>query len=155
MDDNIKVYASESKAAYVACPNCSSTNIIGSSSIDSGNIVKVTCGCGYKFSVFVDRRKFYRKQLNATGLCFSAGDPSEGTLVKVLDISKTGICFIKYGGKELEQGEVIRIRMRLDDSTNSITFMATVVDIRTESVGASFVKMNEHTQKVLGFFLLP
>ncbi|MEN6439522.1 MAG: PilZ domain-containing protein [Syntrophobacter sp.] len=153
--DTMKVYVTESRAAYVACPNCSASNQINLSTISSGNVVSISCDCNHTFSVFVDRRKFYRKQVNSTGLCFSPGDPSEGTLVKVLDISKSGIRFIKYGGKDLSQDEVVRIKMRLDDSTNVITFLASVASVRSESVGASFVKLDEHTQKVLGFFLLP
>jgi len=153
--DTIKVYVTESRAAYVACPDCSASNQINLPTIGSGNTVEVTCDCGHRFSVLIDRRKFYRKQVNSTGLCFSSGDPSEGSLVKVLDISKSGLCFIKYGGKDLAHDEVVRIKMRLDDSTNAITFLACVVGIRSECIGASFVKLDEHTQKILGFFLLP
>jgi len=153
--DMIKVYVVENSDVFIVCPNCSADNSINFSRIEFRNTIVLDCTCGNKFSVFLDRRTFYRKLVKLTGLCFSSDDPGEGVPVRILDISMSGICFVKDSGKELVKGEIVKLQFRLGNPDNLIISLAATINIRTDHIGSQFVRLDEHTRKLLGFFLLP
>ncbi len=67
----------------------------------------------------------------------------------------SGTCFIKHKGKELAGDEIVRLEFRLGGPDKCIISIATVFTVRTDRIGAQFRRLDVHTQKVLGFFLLP
>lgn len=153
--DMVRVYVIENSDVFIVCPNCSADNSITLSRIEFKNTIVLDCTCGNTFSVFLDRRNFYRKLVNLTGLCFSSDDHIEGVIVRILDISMSGICFVKDSGKELVKGEMVRLQFRLRDHDNLIISLAATINIRRDHIGSQFVRLDDHTRKLLGFFLLP
>ncbi len=156
---SVKVYVMENKDAFVACPHCGFNKSINLSQILSmtnfKNTITFNCKCGNPFSVSFDRREFYRKPVNVTGLCFSAGDPKDGVAIKILDISMSGVCFIKEDGKELVEDEVVRLEFRIGQSRNMVTSLVSTITVKASNIGAKFINLDEYTRKTLGFFLLP
>ncbi|MGO9372842.1 MAG: PilZ domain-containing protein [Syntrophobacteraceae bacterium] len=98
-------------------------------------------------------RKYYRKPIGSNGKCFAAVNSSEGVSIKLVDISRSGIRFIKTDGKPLQLNKEMRVSFSLGGDT--IFCAASVHNIRNECVGAKFKNLDEHSKKVLGFFLLP
>lgn len=157
--DMVKVYMIENRDVFVICPHCGADNSLNLSHIVAEarfqNTMDLDCQCGRKFSVFLDRRKFYRKPVNLTGLCFSTGDPKEGVPVRILDISMSGVCFFKEIGKKLTKDEKIQLQLVLDVSDDRIISPVVTINIRANNIGAKFINLDEHSRKILGFFLLP
>ena len=77
----------------------------------------------------------------------------QGATVKLADISQSGIRFAKMDGRPLQLNERIRVSFSLNNYT--ISCVASVYSIRNEVIGAKFIDLDEHSKKVLGFFLLP
>ncbi len=153
--DEVKVYVVGNKDICVTCRNCGRTIPCRLSQIMSKNVIKIECECHNIFTTIVERRNFYRKSVKLLGMCYASGDPDEGTPIKIVDISRTGVGFIKYAGKPLLKDEVVKIKFRLSADSNVITITATVTNIKQDHTGVSMVNLDEHTQKLLGFFLLP
>ncbi len=154
--DEVKVYVVENRNVCIICRNCGMEHSIELSDCMSSNTIAIECKCHNKISAFVDRRKFYRKPVELTGICYAPGDPEEGVLVKIFNISRTGMGFIKCGGKSLAKNELITIKFRLHASTNPITIRTSVINIyASDNIGTNIMELDQHTQKLLGFFLLP
>jgi PilZ domain len=153
--DMVKVYVTGNRDVHVICPNCGTENPIDLSKLMSSNIMSIECECHNTFRAFVDRRRYYRKPVELIGMCFASGDPEAGVFVKILDISQTGIGFMKYSGRPLFKNDSIRISVRVDAYTNAITVVASVVNVVSEHIGANITNLDDHTRKLLGLFLLP
>lgn len=154
----VKVYLIENRDVFVVCPHCSSDKSIDLSKMLSQvkfqNIIMFNCTCGNQFSIFLERRKFYRKPTNITGICFSAADP-EGVVINILDISMSGICFVKNGGKELVKDETVRLQFRLGEPKDAVVSLVSTINVRASKIGAQFINLDEYARKKIGFFLLP
>ncbi len=87
-----------------------------------------------------------------TAKCLFPGDAVE-TLVKLIDVSQGGLCFVKPVGKSPEPDEIVKISFELEG--RAIHGVAKICNVRGDRVGANFTSMDEHSRKVLGFFLMP
>ena len=143
----------EARSGIVVCQRCGKTkeiNLTDGGSFRSG-IAK--CACSNTFQVIFENRRHYRKPINLYGKCFAAGDAAGGASAKLVDISRTGIRFIKMDGRPLRVNEKIRVSFSLGEET--VFCAASVYNVSKESIGAKFISLDEHSKKVLGFFLLP
>ncbi len=149
----MKIYLNEAQSGFVVCQSCGKSKKIefaGGANFRSG-IVK--CTCGNTFAVTFEKREFYRKPIDSYGKCFATGGPAEGVSIKLVNVSRSGIRFIKIGGKPLHLNEKIGLSFSLDDF--AILCSAFIYNIDTEGIGAKFKSLDEHIKKALGFFLLP
>jgi hypothetical protein len=151
--EKVKVYLNEARSGVVVCQRCGKSKQIEFSNGHNFRSGVVKCPCGNTFAVIFENRRHYRKPISSYGKCFAAGDTAEGAAVKLVDISQSGIRFTKMDGKPLELNEKIRVSFSLNNYT--IFCFASVCNIRNEYIGAKFIGLDEHSKKVLGFFLLP
>jgi hypothetical protein len=149
----VKVYLNETRSGFVVCQRCGKSKQIHFTNGDNPRSGVAKCACGNTFGVIFENRKHYRKPISSYGKCFAAGDTAEGATVKLADISQGGIRFAKMDGRPLQPNEKIRVSFALNNYT--ISCAASVYSIRNKVIGAKFIDLDEHSKKVLGFFLLP
>jgi hypothetical protein len=151
--EKMKVYLNETRSGFVVCQRCGKSKQVEFTNGNNPRSAIVKCACGNTFTVIFENRKYYRKPISSYGKCFAAGDTAEGASVKLVDISRSGIRFIKMDGKPLQLKEKIRVSFSL--GRDNISCAASVYNIRNERIGAKFISLDEHSKKVLGFFLFP
>ncbi len=150
--ENVKVYLDEARSGFVVCQRCGKSKRIELNKGDNRRSGVVKCPCGNTFGVILENRKYYRKQVSSYGKCFATRDTALGASVKLVDISQSGIRFIKIDGKPLQLNEKIRLSFSLGD--DAIFCAAFVSNLSNAVIGAKFTNLDEHSKKVLGFFLL-
>jgi hypothetical protein len=151
--EKVKVYLNEARSGFVVCNRCGKSKRIVLTNDDTLRSAIAKCACSNAFQVVFENRKYYRKPIGSYAKCFAAGDTAGGVSVKLVDISRSGMRFIKMDGKPLRFNEKIRVSFSLGE--DAISCVASVYNIRNESIGAKFISLDEHGKKVLGFFLLP
>ncbi len=151
--EEVKIYLNEARNGFVVCQKCGKSKEINFPDGKTPRSGLVKCACGNTFTVIFENRRYYRKAISSYGKCFAAGDTADGASIKLVDISMSGIRFIKMDGKPLQLNEKIRVSFSLGDQ--KILCAASVYNIGKERVGAKFMSLDEHSKKVLGFFLLP
>ena len=116
--------------------------------------IKCTCSCGNVYRVLVERRRHFRKPTDLVGMFIyqgKTGRPVKG-LIKIRDISKSGIRFSVNSMPEFEVGDKLFIEFTLDDDDRSqIREEGIVRRIQSNMVGLTF-KTTDHYGK-LGQYL--
>jgi hypothetical protein len=151
--ESIKVYIANNKNIAVNCPECKSAHALDLTDKNVPYSITTKCACGYKYSIKFDKREYYRKRIKSTGICSSLTDSEDGKQVRIIDISRSGLAFIKDRGKVLAVGDNVKIEFILGEA--KVVCMVTVASVLDVRIGARFNKLDEHTQKVIGFFLMP
>ncbi len=149
--EKVKIYLNEERSGFVVCQRCGKSKRIEFINGDNPSSGVAKCPCGNTFAVIFENRKYYRKPISSYGKCFSMGDTAEGASIKLIDISRSGIRFVKLDGKPLQLNEKIRVSLSLGGDIIFCT--ASVHNIRNEHIGAKFIGLDEHSKKALGFFL--
>lgn len=150
--EKVKVYLDEARRGFVVCQKCGKSKQIQFASGGNPRSGVAKCACGNAFAVIFENRKYYRKPLSSYGVCLAAKDTARGASVKLVDVSQSGIRFIKKNGRPLQLNEKIRVSFSLNNYP--ISCVALVNNIGDECIGAKFISLDEHSQKILGFFLL-
>jgi hypothetical protein len=122
-----------------------------------GKTVQVRCkSCGHDFNVMFDARSRYRKDTTLEGH-YIRKDPGRDEFgqVAIYDLSQGGLRFEPAAKATFREGEVLTIEFRLDDNQKSTIRTRVVVrSVGERDIGAEFVAMDDHTRKILGFYLL-
>ena len=151
--ESVKIYIATNRNVNVICPKCQAGRSLDLTNKKVPFLVKTTCNCGYKFAIKFEKRIHYRKNLKSVGLCSSTEDSADGNLIRIVDISQSGLAFIKDRGRHLRVGEDVRLEFVLGETkVNCVVTVASVLDSR---IGAKFGGLDAHTQKVIGFYLMP
>jgi hypothetical protein len=103
--------------------------------------LKCKCSCGNVYRVLVERRRHFRKPVNLIGVLFYAagkGGQVKG-LIKIRDISQSGIQFSINSMPEFKVGDKLTIEFTLDDEEHSkIREEGTVRRIQSNIVALKF-----------------
>ncbi|MBC2710090.1 MAG: PilZ domain-containing protein [Desulfosarcina sp.] len=154
------VFISNNNTATFHCPQCGkskTTDVSRYASTDKKITVKCTCACGHRFRCRLEKRKQYRKYADMPGkfTLLGKGGPEDTGLVKVVDISTTGLKLKMTVPRTFPIGAKLLVEFFLDDRKR--TPMEKRVIVRNVSglyVGASF-HPNEPDDPALGFYLMP
>lgn len=117
--------------------------------------VKCKCKCGDVFRVLVERRCDFRKIVNLLGMCHYLNDSNltQKRLIKVLDISHTGLQFSINDMPEFTVGDMVLADFRLDDiNSTEIKVKGAVKRIRLKNVGIEITAIDR--PKKLIFYLI-
>jgi PilZ domain-containing protein len=141
------VFISSSNTATFHCPQCGkakTADVSRYATTDKKITVSCTCACGHQFRCRLEKRKQYRKGSDMPGKFTLLGKngPDDTGLVKVVDISSTGLKLKLTVPRAFPIGAVLRIEFRLDDRKR--TPMEKRVIVR-----------NEPDDPALGFYLMP
>ncbi len=159
----VRAFISDDDTAAITCPKCQKTLIKDVSKYtEADNMIKLKarCPCGNSFTVFLERRKQYRKtaQLRGTYLYTPSHGPSRsgqhwGSML-VTDISRTGIRMRVNVQPRFKVGDKITVEFNLDDANNSLIKRDVIVQhIKGMEVGATYA-MAQSYDNIIGFYLL-
>lgn len=151
--EKVKVYVDETRTASVACAKCGKSRELRFSGKEIPHASLVTCSCGNKFIVSFEKRQYYRKELDVSGTCFVEGGPPEGIPVKMKDISLGGAHFTILGGHSFQPGQKLGLDFRLKGEIIRLTI--SVRHVSGENVRAETTAIDEHSRKIIGFYLMP
>ncbi len=146
----VKVYVVGKEKADVICPSCSRAKVVLFADTDMSRNCEIECTCRNTIQVIFEKRRSFRRRVLLTGTCYSKGDPPENTTVKILNLSRTGILFLKDTGEKPELNETIRLRFRPKLSNNVIRCSASVKNIDGDNIGAKFLNLDLNAQKLIG-----
>jgi len=140
------------------CPSCHNSVLKDLSNVISAQRViniKCKCKCGHVYQAFVDRRTFTRESVNSIGVCFyknAAGETAKG-IIRVLDVSMSGMRFSFNGVPEFSVGDRIMVEFKLDDWERSqVREEGIVRRIQSNKVGLQFDAIERFGE--LGLYLL-
>ena len=150
-----KVFVNSENKANLVCPVCTKTRTVDVTKfldIKANAKLKAKCPCGHSYSVILERRKFYRKEVNLAGV-FKPDKSGREYPMKVINISRSGLRFSSSESRNLETGDRILVEFRLDDKAKSvIKKKAIVIVTKGSSVGVEFCFLDDY-DKILGFYL--
>jgi hypothetical protein len=82
------------------------------------------------------------------------GNAEKGKVI-VQDISQNGVGFLTYTKQKINVNDVLKLKFTLNDPHSStIDVRGTVKIVKDQYVGVELDRPNEHTQKILGFYLM-
>ena len=151
--EKITIYLDEERNGVSVCPRCGKSKTI---QFEAGTVPRsltLTCSCGDTFTALLEKRQNYRKKLGSYGKYFDSIDAKEGHDIKIIDVSAEGLRFLNLGVKPLAMNQAIKIAFPVKDAT--VTYTASVSHIKKDEISCKFLNINEHSKKVLGFFLMP
>ena len=140
--------------ARIVCPACLA---VKSSTVSKfrnvRHTVNVKCRCGNTFKVMFEFRKSYRKPTDLSGN-YSMYPPATGAgLMKVRNISLTGLCFEVTGFHDIRIGQRATLTFTLDDRKKTpIKKQVAIRSVQGRSIGGEFYQ-DQAFEKDLGFYL--
>ena len=157
-----KVFLTKNNTATVICPKCNLSKTADVSTYKDINKqvrFNVKCKCGHSFSVMLDRRESYRKDIELPGTYIytsSEGTREKGTLF-VKDISRTGLKFIVRGDPTFSVGGNISIEFQLDSKQKTLIKKEVVIKkiFKDKRIGSEFcsISPSDPNDKAIGFYL--
>jgi hypothetical protein len=139
-----RVFLNDREEGTFICPACNKGVIRDLSDFAqtrSAVRIKCKCNCGNVYRVLVERRRHFRKSVNLMGMYFFRGAkerPTKG-LIKIRDISQSGIQFSVNSMPDFELGDKLIIEFNLDDQERSkIREEGIVQRIQSNIVGLTF-----------------
>lgn len=159
-DDKVmRVFLNNQGKGSFICPACKKGVIKDLSEIvrsKSAVRIRCRCSCGHVYRVLVERRQFFRKEVNLVGMYIQhRGDhqsPLKG-IIRVRNVSQSGVCFSVNSSPHFEVGDLLTIEFTLDDTDRSkVREEGVVRRIESNMVGLEFTSTDRYGK--LGQYLL-
>ncbi len=153
-----KVYITSKQMATFSCPKCQKSKTVDFSqyaNLDKIVKVNVKCPCGHAFTSILEKRKKYRKETNLHGTYTRIvnGEEAGGGLMRVVDLSISGMKLKIGGDHDCEAGDLIRVEFHLDDPHRSLIVKKVIIrNITKDEIGTELAP-TEAVDKALGFYL--
>ncbi|MCG8473246.1 MAG: PilZ domain-containing protein [Desulfobacterales bacterium] len=150
-----KIFLGDSTSATFVCPKCERSRTSDISRILTAKArikIKCTCKCGHVFPVFIERRKYFRKTLDLSGVIYSsAGDRKY--IMAVKDLSQSG-CRIKINTSfPFALEDVVQVEFNLDDNDRSFVSKEAVIrSINGPLLGLEFMEIKKYDK--IGQYLM-
>ncbi|MEW6327939.1 MAG: PilZ domain-containing protein [Thermodesulfobacteriota bacterium] len=151
-----KIYLDKNNQGYIVCKQCGKTKKIDGSNFHTSKPIKVTCICKNIFYIQLELRQYYRKKVNLAGT-FERIHPDNRAVgrITIEDISAGGLGFRTMSSNVLIPNDLVKIKFILDDTHGShVEVNAIIRSIREGHVGVEFRELDEHSRKLIGFYLL-
>lgn len=117
-----KAILAEDHTIAFDCPKCRLRTKVALDKVGHTYHCLAKCSCGNIFSAEIELRERTRKQLDIPGTYEIVGREAatakaqEAASCRVIDISRTGLAFLKNAAREVKAGEIVRVSFRLDDA---------------------------------------
>ncbi len=150
----VKVFPNKSDESFAICPKCGHANRIKVSKYRHGKNVSTlfTCRCGHVFTIFVEYRKYYRKEVAFWGACINSDN--QETEIEVINLSRSGVCFILSSPIKASEGERLYISFMLKDKKKEVVTKNVMVRrIDDKIIGAEFEPHIDEKDKALSLLL--
>jgi hypothetical protein len=153
-----RVFANKQGEVTLVCPNCSNAKSINIAKYRSTEIqIQARCGCGYIFEIDDIRnnlRRFYRKKTNLNGTYLRVRDETKGVM-KVVDLSYSGIRFKMEKEDDIETGEILGVRFILNNEKKTEVNTSVVVKNKQGYfIGAEFCNSQAYEMELTDYLLL-
>lgn len=153
-----KFYIGSTGHVHVICSQCGRERRIEIRNIPELNKkYKVKCPCGNEFLAQFEQRRQFRKSTDLVGTCRRIGGTDHPDIpIRIKDLSKSGVGFVTNDQEILRPGDVLELRIVLDNPYADNVVCKAVVKIVKERnfIGAEFVDVSEYLQKQLGFYMM-
>ncbi len=149
-----KIFVVNNNATLI-CPKCGKSVVSNVEKYKTINKpIKVKCKCGHVYLVSLEIRKFYRKDVNLSGIYINnSKDKQEGNMM-VRNLSLGGLKFALNHMSNVAVDDRIIAKFVLDDRKKSeIKKQGVVRNIYKNFVGIEF--LDDDYNKELGFYLMP
>ncbi len=143
-NDIIRIVLNDQKEGLFFCPackNCIAKDLSKVANIKTAVRIKCKCKCGHVFRAMVERRQSFRKSVSLVGMCLylDGSGKTNKQLIKVLDVSMTGLQFSVNSLPDFKVGDTVIVDFRLDDRDRTkIQEKAIVLRIQSRTVGLKF-----------------
>lgn len=162
---NVMIYPSV--LMTMECPYCNAKGKIKKNNPPEKDF-KVNCAkCKKTFLVLLNKRDFYRKPVLITIYFSRVGfnDPFEDSVRqgKIRNISRTGLFFesnlTRQILKDFKKGDTLSLLFALSAEQNTIKVRGKITTItedkgQTTKIGVEFLDLDEHQNKLIGFYLM-
>jgi hypothetical protein len=145
-----KVLVNVENIAVFECPKCGTTRTADiSDKKHLGDSIKTRCTCKkcehtFIVDVVLERRKYYRKETDIAGEYYTADNTIKG-LMKVHNVSLSGMRFKVNESKEIKEGQKINVVFTLDDSHRSeIKKEIIIKNVNGLFINAEFVYVDQY-----------
>lgn len=139
------------------CPKCRLRTKVALDKVGHTYQCRVKCSCGNVFLAEIEFREKSRKLLDIPGAYqllrqeTAAPDSSERGECRVIDLSRTGLAFLKETEQQLNPGDTVRVSFQLDDAeATAISQDCEVRHVKENCVGCRLLVENP----VLEYYLL-
>ncbi|MBU1172130.1 MAG: PilZ domain-containing protein [Proteobacteria bacterium] len=153
--DEIRIFANNNQVTFI-CPECNvsrTADVTKFLKYDLQVKINCKCKCGHQFKAIIERRKFFRKDIELPGFFYLISDLKK-TFMVVTDISRSG-CKLKINPANniFNVDERVFIEFNLDDSLKSlIRKEATIRTSKGKYLGLEFDVIEQYDQ--LGRYLM-
>lgn len=154
--DIIAAHVDKNDMAIITCPDCGLIKKVSVSQFkNSKHQVSSRCQCGKRFTIQLNFRSSYRKNVNLAGTYMvMSPKKSHWCDMTVRDISRTGIGFKNLDSVAVAAGNSLRLKFNLDNAKKTTIDKNVIVKIiKDQYVGCEFVDLARE-EKDLGFYLL-
>ena len=151
----VKTFVRPDGTVTITCPGCDkSKNATVEHFKGKKHSLNVTCPCKTQFTVELDFRKQYRKEVNLPGTYRVIKPPGGGNGdVQILNISLNGLGFSFSGMQGIKKGQTVELAFQLDDKKQTKLVKEMVVcSVDNNYVGSEFSN-KDLFEKDLGFYL--
>lgn len=151
-----KAVPAEDHTIAFDCPRCRLRTKVALDKIGHTYHCRAKCSCGNIFSAEIEFRERARKQLDIPGSYAivsreTAAFAAPADNCRIIDLSRTGLAFLKSAGREVAAGEIARVSFRLDDAEAT----EIVQDCEVRHVKENFVGCRLLTENAdLDYYLL-
>ena len=151
-----KAFVREDNTSVLKCPHCRFVRTVSVQKIkDKKRVIMVKCSCKETYTVSLEHRKMYRKNINLDGRYVNLSVNNETGLMVVKDISMGGIGFDAVRTNGFEKEHSLEVTFTLADTHSSVIKKQVEIKmVRDKFVGCEFEQPLEY-DKALGAYLLP
>lgn len=139
----------------VVCRHCGRIGKLDASQHkDDHRPIKVRCGCGAKFRVVLDRRKYYRKEVKLAGVYNREMTDLGGHAVIIENLSRGGTGFRTRYQHDIHLGERLQLRFILDNNVlREIRKDILVRHVSDRYIGAQFDQLDAQDQLIAAYLM--
>ena len=149
-----KVFVKPNNLATIRCPECGFVkNISVAKYRHDRKPLKIRCRCNHTFVISLDFRQHFRKPVILTGT-YHLQPPANGAgLMKVKNISRSGVGFTVSGIHAIQPGQKARIEFTLNNRKKTkLDKKVAIISVSGNFIGCTFLD-DQPFEKDLGFFL--
>jgi len=156
-----KVFITDQDKATIICPECNLSTTTDASQYKKINKevrLKINCTCGHSYSIFLERRKQFRRETNLPGkyILRSSSRTEKKGILTVRNISRSGLKLEIKIMPSIKIGSSISVEFNLDDKNETLIKKDVIVKMIIEPVlGTEFSSFDpsDPGDKALGFYL--
>ncbi|MEE8302195.1 MAG: hypothetical protein V3S24_07150 [Candidatus Tectomicrobia bacterium] len=152
----IKILVNHNKEGEITCPKCSKMKTITATpQLLTKRAIKVKCSCGHSFSVSLDYRRFFRRNVEIPGVLYQVGSTEILCNVTITSLSISGVGFTTKSLHNIYINSAFEIEFKLDDDSDATIREAIAIRrINGLHVGAEFSEQEKYNYE-LDFYMAP